>query len=58
MTTARKGGENEADTDSIYGAWTVSNISKAKHKRGPGSKRKGINDQNCLKSGTPTTKHQ
>ena len=62
MTTARKGGENEADTHSIDGAWTAGNSidgSKAKqHQRGPGSKRKGINDQNRLKSGTPTTKHR
>ena len=59
MTTARKGGENEADTHSIDGAWTAGNLSKAKqHQRGPGSKRKGINDQNRLKSGTPTTKHR
>ena len=59
MTTARKGGENEAGTQSFDGAWTASNVSKAKqHQRGPGRKRKGISDQNRLKSGTPTTKHQ
>ena len=57
--TTRKGGENEADTHSIDGAWTAGNLSKAKqHQRGLGSKRKGINDQNRLKSGTPTTKHR
>ena len=38
MTTAGKGGENEADTYSIDGAWTAGNLSKAKqHQRGPGS---------------------
>ena len=59
MTTARKGGKNEADTHFIDGAWTAGNLSKAKqHQRGPGSKRKGINDQNRPKSGTPTTKHR
>ena len=57
MTTARKGGRNEADIHSINGAWNASNVSKAKqYQLGPGCKRKGINDR--LKSGTPTTKHR
>ena len=59
MTTARKGGENEADTHSIDGACTAGNLSKAKqHQRGPGSKRKGVKEQNRLKSGTPPTSHR
>ena len=59
MTTARKDGENKADTHSIDGAWTAGNLSKAKQpQQSPRSKGKGIKDQNCLKSGTPTTKHR
>ena len=55
MTTARNGGENEADTHSFDGACTASNVKQ--HQRGPDSKRNRINDQNRLKSGTPTTRH-
>ena len=59
MITAQKGREDEADTHSIDGSWTASNESKAQqHQRGPGIKRKGINDKNCLKSGTPTTEYR
>ena len=59
MSFTRTGGENEADTHSIDGAWTAGNLSKAKlHQQGPGSKRKRSNDHNRLKSGIPTTDHR
>ena len=59
MSLTRMGGENEADTHSIDGAWTAGNLSKAKlHQQGPGSKRKRSNDPNSLISGVPTTKHR